>query len=103
MLEHLPRQDAVAVERQIPTGDSQLASANVATLGEPRLAVLERRQHEQVSVLVEPPLPQPDLLHDPISERQLRHRLPRSVKIAGPPRRRRSGGVGRAAPCGDDE
>src|SRR5438067_2522363 len=47
-LEDEPREDAEAIERQVATGERELAPGDVPSLGEALLAVLKRAEHEQV-------------------------------------------------------
>src|ERR1035437_7773818 len=73
VLEHHPREHSVTLQRQAAARLGQFAARDVTALGEARLAELERGQHEQIRVLVETRLAQPDAVHDTVSKRQFRH------------------------------
>src|SRR5581483_3645505 len=55
VIQHEARQHAKAVERKVAARDRQLATGDVATLGQATLTELERGQHEEIGVLVETP------------------------------------------------
>src|SRR6478752_7214972 len=63
VLEDEPRQHAEAVERQVATGEGELAPTDVAALRKALLAELQRAQHEQVGALVEALLAHADAIH----------------------------------------
>jgi hypothetical protein len=72
VLEDETRHHAVALEREVAARRGQLPPGDVPALGEPSLAELQGGEHEQVRVLAEPLLAQPDAIHDPVAKRQLR-------------------------------
>ena len=73
VLEHHPRHDAEPLQRQVAAREGELAPGDVPTFRQPRLAKLERAEHEEVRVLVEPLLTQADPVHDAIAKGQLGH------------------------------
>lgn len=72
---------AIAVERQIAAGSGELATGDVAPLGQARLREFERRKHEQISLLLKARLPGADSIHNAISKRQQRHSPASSQKV----------------------
>jgi hypothetical protein len=73
MIEDESGENTEAEESEVTARLGELASGDVAALGEPGLAILEGGEHEEVCTLLEARLAQADLIHDPISKRQLRH------------------------------
>src|SRR5215211_3495835 len=84
VLEHDAREDAEPLQGEVAARAGELGPADVAALREAVLRELERRQHEQVRLLVEAPLPQPNPIHHAVAKRELRHRLSRHVVTAPP-------------------
>lgn len=63
--------DAITVQRKRAAPLGQLASGNVPSLLEPRLAEFQGTEHEEIRVLVKSRLTKADAIHDSIAERQL--------------------------------
>src|SRR5919108_4557774 len=80
MVEHDARQDPVALEGEVATRFSELATGNVPTLGKPELGKLERREHEQIRALVKSRIARAYAFHDAISKCQLCHSATPGVK-----------------------
>jgi hypothetical protein len=72
-LEDEARHDAEALAREVAARQRELAAGDVASLGQPLLAELERGQDEEIGALVVSRLAQPDPVHDPVSKCQFSH------------------------------
>jgi hypothetical protein len=72
VLEHDTGHHSVTIERERATRVRQLATGDVSPLRELGLAILQRREHEEIRVLVESRLTKPDAIHDSVAEGELR-------------------------------
>jgi hypothetical protein len=80
MVEHDARHHAIALEGEVATRFSKLATGNVASLGKPELRELECRENEQIRALVKSRIARAYTLHHAISKSQLRHVTTPGVK-----------------------
>lgn len=71
VLQDEPRHHAEALEREIAASEGKLASANVTPLVQSLLAILERREHEEICTFIEPRFAQANAVHDPVAEGKL--------------------------------
>lgn len=72
MVEHQASHYAIAIECQVAARFRELAASDVASFRQTRLRELERRKDEEIRMLMEPRLAEPNLVHDSITKRQLR-------------------------------
>ena len=73
MFEHEAGSHAEALQREFPTGVCEFRAGDVSTFEQPLLAMLKRRQYEEICALFEPWFTQTNLLHDTVAKRQLSH------------------------------
>src|SRR6185312_14538773 len=76
VFEHETGHHAEVLEGEITTGHGELASRDVPALIEPRLAILERGEHEQVRVLPVARIAGPEAVHDAVLKAQRQSERP---------------------------
>src|SRR5690606_9186827 len=76
VLQHELRPHPVPLQGEITAGFRQLTARDVAAFWQPRLAILEPPEREQICVLLEARFPRADAIHDTVAKRQLRHSTP---------------------------
>ena len=98
MFEDEARSEAKALQREFTTGVREFRTSDVSTFEQPLLAMLKRRQYEEICALFEPWFTQTNLLHDTVAKRQLSHSpAPSCVadthRCPGPQKKTRCSGV----------
>ena len=71
--EHLLREHAEPIERQIATRQGELASRNVSALGQLLLTEFETAEHEEIRAFLEALLARLDAIHHPIAKGEIGH------------------------------